>query len=46
MPYRSTAGVGPDATFGDSCVPVDDCSCGADFCRKVGAYGICEDVIG
>ena len=46
IPYRATGGTGPEPQFGDSCVPVEECTCGFNGCRKVGSNGICHDVIG
>ena len=45
MPY-SPGVVGPEATYGESCLPVSDCTCGSSFCRTVNSNGFCVDTIG
>ena len=45
MPY-SPGVVGPEATYGESCLPVSDCTCGSSFCRTVNSNGLCVDTIG
>ena len=46
MPY-SNQGVGTsEPTYGESCVPTTDCTCGSGSCRTVNSNGICQDTVG
>lgn len=44
VPYNETL-VGPP-TFGVSCLPAAECTCGPDYCRAINAAGICQDTVG
>jgi hypothetical protein len=46
MPY-SNQGIGAsEPTYGESCLPTTECSCGSGACRTVNSNGICQGTIG
>src|SRR6185312_3022076 len=46
MPYSNQGVVGPEPTYGESCLPTTECTCGSGGCRTVNSNGICQDSIG
>jgi hypothetical protein len=46
MPYSDQGVVGPEPTYGESCLPAAQCTCGTSACRTVNSNGICQDTIG
>jgi hypothetical protein len=46
IPYSDQGVIGPAQTYGESCVPAAECTCGGSYCRTVNSAGICQDTIG
>jgi hypothetical protein len=46
IPYSNQGVVGSTPTYGESCLPATECTCGSSYCRATNANGICVDTIG
>jgi hypothetical protein len=46
LPYSDQGVVGPEPTYGESCLPAAECTCDGSACRAINSNGICQDTIG